>query len=286
MGIGNFLTRLRAVALEPMERRVELLEESLSAWERGLRLDLERESRRYDDPRCLVRHGYRCLSQNDEDGLIDEALRRIGTSSRFFVEFGCGTGLENNTLSLLLQGWRGLWIEADPGNCARVRAEFREPLESGQLALIEERVTVENLEGLLVRGGVPAEPDVLSIDVDGNDFWLWKALVRYRPRLTVIEYNASLGRSARVVRPYDPARRWDEDTAFGASLGALEDLGREKGDVLVGCCLAGVNAIFVRSDLAGDRFLEPFTAEVHYQPPRFGRHGGGHRPRWGRFVSP
>ncbi len=286
MAFKSLAVQFRDVMVESIERRLAILEDSLAVWHQASRLDQVRASSRYDDPRCLVRHGYRNFSQFEEDGMIDEALHRVGTSSRFFVEFGCGPGLENNTLALLLQGWKGLWIEADPIHCAGVREEFREPIASGQLVLLEEMVTAENVEELFARGGVPPEPDVLSIDIDGNDYWVWKAIGRHRPRLTVIEYNASLGRSARVVRPYHPLERWDGSTCTGASLGALEDLGREKGYALVGCCTAGVNAIFVRSDLVEDRFLAPFTAHTHYEPPRYGRYGGGHKPRWGRFAPP
>ncbi len=238
---------------------------------------------RYSDPRCLTRFGYRCTSQNEEDGIIDEILRRVGTTNRFFVEFGVGPGTENNTVALLLGGWRGLWIEAHTGHAARIRAGFSEPLASGQLQLLGEFVTAETVEALFERGGVPAEPDLLSVDIDGNDYWVWRALGRFRPRVVVIEYNASLGRSARVVQPYAPTAGWDETMAFGASLAALEELGREKGYALVGCGITGVNAFFVRVDCLADGFLEPYTAHRHYEPPRFGETGAGHPVRWGRF---
>jgi len=285
MGLKSLAKRCRDFLVEPLEYRLQVMEDSLAVWNREARLEQERQARRYDDPLCLTRHGYRNFSQFDEDGLIDETFRRVGITSRFFVEFGVGTGLENNTVALLLQGWKGLWIEADPASCTRIRDEFREPLESGQLTLLGKFVTAENIEELFDGAGVPPEPDFLGIDIDGNDFWTWRAIQRFRPRVVLIEYNASLGRSARIVRPYDPAARWDMTTCAGASLGSLEDLGRGKGYSLVGCCLAGVNALFVRSDLAGDRFLAPFTSEKHYEPPRYGRHGGGHTPRWGSFLS-
>lgn len=286
MGLKSLVKRSRDILVEPLEYRLQVLEDAIAVWNLEARLDRARQDPRYDDPLRLTRHGYRNFSQFDEDGLIDETLRRIGVASRHFVEFGVGDGLENNTLALLLQGWRGLWIEADPERCARIREEFREPLASGQLTLLEELVTAENVEALFARAGVPPEPDLLGIDIDGNDYWVWKAIQGFRPRLVVVEYNASLGRSARIVRPYEAAGRWDGTTSTGASLGALEELGRGKGYALVGCCLAGVNALFARADLAGERFLAPFTSETHYEPPRYGRNGGGHTPRWGRFLTP
>ena len=279
MGLKTILVRMRDILVEPLQGPLDRMEVS----EARARLAIVPNAERYADPRCLTRRGYRCFSQFDEDGLLDEVFRRIGTTSRTFVEFGVGDGLENNSLAFLLAGWRGLWIEADPVHQDRIRSGFAAALEARQLTLVGEFVTAENIEDLLARGGVAEEPDLVSIDIDGNDYWVWKAMRRFRPRVVVIEYNASLGRTAQVVRPYDPGARWDGSTGFGASLAALEGLGREKGYSLVGCSVAGVNALFVRSDLVGQHFLEPFTSQVHYEPPRFGTILPGHPPKWSRF---
>jgi hypothetical protein len=279
MGIKSLLVRMRDVFVEPLQAPLGRIEVSASSF----RLAEAAKADRYADPRCLTRRGYRCFSQFDEDGILDEIFRRVGTKSRFFVEFGVGDGLENNTVALLLAGWRGLWIEADPAQQQKIRREFREPLDSRQLTLAGDFVTAENIEGLLAQGEVPDEPDLVSIDIDGNDFWVWSAIRSFRPRVVVIEYNASLGRTAQVAHPYDPGASWDGSTGFGASLTALEILGREKGYSLVGCSIAGVNAFFVRSDLVGQHFLEPFTSDVHYEPPRFGTIVPGHPPKWSRF---
>ena len=272
----RFLRRLRDLIVEPIRAelaRIQLVERE--SW-RAMLLAADR----YSDTRCLTRRGYRCFSQNDEDGMIDEVFRRIGTSNRFFVEFGVETGVENNTLALLLAGWRGLWIEADPAFIDRLRVDFATALSTQQLTLVGDLVTAENIESLFAQAAIPNEPDLLSIDIDGNDFWVWKAISKVRPRVVVIEYNASLGRSARVVQEYSPRSRWDGTVAFGASLAALTDLAAEKGYSLVGCGLTGVNAFFVRNDCLDDRFLSPYTADQHYEPPRYGPGGAGHAPRW------
>jgi hypothetical protein len=88
--------------------------------------------------------------------------------------------------------------------------------------------------------------------VDGNDYWIWRALDRFRPRVVVIEYNGDLDPASVQVMPYTPGFRWDHSSGYGASLGALEALGGEKGYTLVHTELAGVNAFFVRDDLAAD----------------------------------
>jgi hypothetical protein len=273
---------LRSLVIDPIAAHLSALERTL----RVASLEELTGAERYADPRCLTRHGYRCFSQNDEDGTIDEIFRRIGTTNQFFVEFGVEGGVENNTLALLLSGWRGLWIEANPGAQAQIRLVFAEPLADERLVLEAATVTAENIESILAKANVPVEADLLSIDIDGNDYWVWRAITAWRPRAVVIEYNASLGRSACVVAPYDPEARWDGTMAFGASLGALEELGRRKGYALVGCGIRGVNAFFVRKDLVGAHFLEPFTAQVHFEPPRYGSDGAGHPPRWARFVRP
>jgi hypothetical protein len=279
---GSLLVRVRDFLVLPLQVQLERIERD----QRAALMAGIAAGERYADPRCLVRAGYRIASQFDEDGILDEIFRRIGATNRRFVEFGVGDGRENNTLSLLVAGWTGLWIEADAASAARIRTDLAEPLAAGSLRLREAFVTAENIEELLAGAGVPEEPDLLSIDIDGNDYWVWKALGRYRPRGVVVEYNASLGRTARAVQAYHPAARWDGTSAYGASLGALEDLGREKGYALVGCTLSGVNAFFVREDCLADRFLPPHTAERHYEPPRHGPDGAGHPFRWPRLVRP
>lgn len=278
---GAIIARLRSAFLSPLDQQVSQLRQSVDA----IHLVALAAAPRYADPRCLIRHGYRIFSQSDEDGLIDEVFRRIGMTNRFFVEFGVGEGFENNTLALLLSGWRGLWIEAEEAPLAAFRETFQPALEEDRLTITASVVTAENIENLLGQGGCPEEPDLLSIDIDGNDYWVWKAIHRFRPRLVVIEYNASLGRAARLTVPYDPAFRWDRTTRYGTSLAALESLGCAKGYALVGCSLAGVNAFFVRNDCLGDHFLPPYTSARHYEPPRFGPRGAGHPPGWGQLVT-
>jgi hypothetical protein len=271
----TFLFKVIDLLLAPVTSRLAALQEQLLA----AHLAVLAQGDRYADQRCLVRAGYRGASQNEEDGIIDEIFTRIGTTNRYFVEFGVGDGRENNTCALLLAGWSGLWIEANTASARFIRSHFADPIAAGQLRFLESFVTAEEIEKLFEAGAVPAEPDLLSIDIDGNDYWVWRAVARYRPRVVVIEYNAQLGRSARLVQPYDARACWDETMAYGASLGALDDLGREKGYSLVGCGIGGVNAFFVRADCLGDRFLEPFTAARHYEPRRI----SPFPVRWARF---
>ncbi len=224
---------------------------------------------RYADPRRLLRYGAKAYSQNDEDGMVAEIFRRIGTSSRTFIEIGTGAGLENNTLALLLQGWRGLWVEGDEAKAARARRNFASYVSSSQLRIDQAFITRENVDAVLQKSAPEAEPDLLSIDLDGNDYHVWQAVQSISPRVVVVEYNASWFPPMSLAVSYQERFQWKENTYFGASLKALELLAERKGYHLVGCCFAGVNAFFVRADLCAAHFCEPYTAENHYEPARY-----------------
>jgi hypothetical protein len=220
---------------------------------------------RYEvSPLDLTAFELKAFSQNGEDGVIQEVLRRIGRGSGTFAEFGIGTGVEGNCVFLAqVLGWSGVFLEGDAAAFARLARRYEHvPGVSAANAYVEPAT----IDELLPRTGVHAEPDVLSIDVDGNDYYLWQALESVRPRLLVIEYNAALDPRSQLVQPYSPTGP-DGTAFFGASLGALETLAKRKGYRLVHTELAGVNAFFVREDLAGDAFLP--LDEVPRRPPNY-----------------
>jgi hypothetical protein len=242
---------------------------------------------RYADPKRLIRHGFKVYSQSDEDGIIQEIFKRIGTTNRTFVEFGVETGVECNTVKLLIEGWKGLWIDGSAQHIAAMENNFAPRVASGQLRLRENIVTAENINALIEQGNITGDIDFLSVDIDYNDYWVWKAITIVRPRVVCIEYNATLRPPMSLVVPYEPTRQWDGTNFFGASLEALVRLGREKGYRVVGCNYTGVNAFFVREDVAGGHFIDPATAEEHYEPPRYfyAFQQAGHRGRPGPYVS-
>jgi hypothetical protein len=242
---------------------------------------------RHADPKRLLRYGLKTYSQSDEDGIIQEIFNRVGTSNRTFVEVGVESGIECNSVKLLVEGWRGLWLEGSATRVTQIHKNFQAFLDERRLAVNEAFVAAENINALLEQGGVTGDIDFLSIDIDNNDYWVWKAITVIQQRVVVIEYNAALRPPLSLVIPYDPARRWDGSNYFGASLEALVRLGRSKGYRIVGCNFAGANAFFVRDDIAGNHFLDPPTAEEHYEPPRyfFPMLKGGHSARPGPYVA-
>ena len=222
---------------------------------------------RFDDGKRLLKYAFQVCSQNGEDGMIWEAFRRIGTTNRHFVEIGAGDGSENNTAFLLSQGWNGVWIDANEDLLPNVRS--RRDLDNGCIRVLKRKVTRENVAGLMEEAGTPHEFDLLSIDIDQNTYHVWQALVGYHPRVVIIEYNADIPPDIDWKSRYAPDRVWDGTVNYGASLKALELLGRSRGYDLVGCDFTGANAIFVRSDATADLFLAPFTAENHFEPSRY-----------------
>lgn len=224
----------------------------------------------------LTRHELRVFSQNGEDGVIEEILRRIGIVSRACVEFGVETGIEGNCIFLAdVLGWDALFMEGHPDRFAALAAKYRHrPGVTTRNAM----VGPGNIDALLAEAGVPTELDVLSIDVDGADYWIWQAIERVRPRVVVVEYNSALDPARRLVQPLEPAGGWDGTDYFGASLGALTSLAHEKGYRLVHTDLAGVNAFYVARELAA-----PFPPEerVPVRAPNYFLTGRGHPPHEG-----
>jgi hypothetical protein len=244
-------------------------------------LESKLQQQKYQNNLRLNKYEFQSHSQNGEDGMIHEIFNRIGLTNKYFIEFGVGNGLQNNSAYLLLNGWKGIWIEADDSNALNINSAFKSKLDSGQLILRKQFIYKDNLKSILDEVAAPLEPDLLSIDIDGNDYWVWKYLDHYSPRVVIVEYNGALGPYSDWKMDYNEKHFWNGSKGihFGVSLKALEKLGSEKGYSLVGCNLTGVNAFFVRNDLVRKgQFCEPFTSENHFEKPLyFMEHTLGHK---------
>lgn len=216
----------------------------------------------------LERFGFSGISQNDEDGIINEIFARIGRGNSKFVEFGASSGTENNTSYLLWKGWSGLWIDGSAEHVESLRRNFSWAGE--RLKCVQAFLTTKNINSVISGAGIEGEIDLLSIDVDGNDFHLWEALTIVNPRVVVIEYNGYVPPEVSWVMQYDPSYVWDGKSRYlGASLEALNRLAKRKGYSLVGCNLIGLNSFFVRRDLTQDKFAVAPSAETLFHPRRW-----------------
>jgi hypothetical protein len=224
-------------------------------------------------------HEFRVFSQWGEDGLVQHLAAVVPVARRVFVEFGVEDYQEANTRFLLVNnGWSGLVMDASEGHVQVIR---RDPVFwQYNLKALQAFVTRENVDRLLTEQGLSGDIGLLSIDIDGNDYWVWEALTTVSPAIVIVEYNARFGAERAVTIPYDAgferAKAHPSMIYYGASLRALWLLGRRKGYALVGCNSAGNNAFFVRRDLLPAALAER-TPEAAFKPPQFreAREAGG-----------
>jgi hypothetical protein len=248
----------RATQFDDMYRRVERIQEALGRIE-GRQLS----DRWHGDFRAVE---FRAFSQWGEDGILQALLRVVPVKQKVFVEFGVENYTESNTRFLLgFNNWAGLVIDGSPENITQIK---RDPIYWQHNLKAEcAFITAENINEVISHSGVVGDIGILSIDIDGNDYWIWKAINVVNPAIVVVEYNARFGADRACTIPYDPGfHRADAHYSmiyYGASLAALTDLGRSKGYALVGCNTAGNNAFFVRRDLLVSPLVEKSPAEAY-----------------------
>jgi hypothetical protein len=201
---------------------------------------------------------FRCFSQNGEDGLLLYLFSLVGTTDKRSVEICAGDGIECNTANLIINhGWHGLLIDGDDKSIQRGR-EFYARCQDTFVrppALARAWVTADNVNSVVTGHGFAGDIDLLSLDMDGVDYWVWKALTCARPRAVILEYNPTWGPEASVTVPYREDFRMDlskQPYYASASLSAYAKLGRERGYRLVGVHRLGFNAVFLRSDVGAD----------------------------------
>lgn len=176
-------------------------------------------------------------SQKGEAATIQRLLSLLPERDRYCVDVGAGSGW-SNTRQLIEGGYSGLLIDADQGECLKLLDIFR-----ARIAVVRGTVGFgeDRLDNFICGNGIPESFDFLSIDIDGNDYHVWKALEKYRPKLVCIEFNPTIPTEVHFVQSANPA------VQQGASLMAMVVLGKEKGYELV--AVHPFNAFFVRKDL-------------------------------------
>lgn len=213
---------------------------------------------------------FKVFSQFGDDGILQYLIHQTHPEQHIFIEFGVQTYTEANTRFLLMNdNWSGLIIDGDAASMEMVRKSpdiWRYDLQA--LAAFIDR---DNINGLFESVGFTGEIGLLSVDIDGNDYWVWDTIQVVNPVLVVVEYNSVFGSDHAVTVPYDP--KFDRTQAhysnlyWGASLKALCLLAERKGYAFVGCNSAGNNAHFVRKDKIGN--IPVKTVKDGYVESRF-----------------
>ena len=225
-------------------------------------------NKKYNDTKHLINYGFKVYSQSDEDGIINEILNRISSTSKTFIELGVQEGDECNTLFLLKSGWKGLWVDMS-SDLNALNKKFSKYLDI-KLKFEKKKITSKNLNIILERNKdfLGNTIDLLSIDLSKNTYHILKNMNFYKPNIIVTEYNAKLRDSIEWVSEYDENSIWDGTDDFGASLKSFQLMLEYKGYKLVGCNITGINAFFVRNDLINEKFFNNYNSEFHYEPLR------------------
>lgn len=178
-------------------------------------------------------------SQNGEDGIISHIFNHINTTNKIAVEFGVGDGAESNTRALTEQDWKCYWFDGLEANNKPNTVIFKQAW-----------LTADNIVDEFQSLNIPIEFDILSIDVDGNDYHLREALREYRPRVIIQEYNGCFDPTEEYIMPRNDNYIWKLwEKNFGASLLSLTKQANRFGYDLVYCEKQGVNAFFIRHDV-------------------------------------
>ncbi|MBG90236.1 MAG: hypothetical protein CL521_00285 [Actinobacteria bacterium] len=214
-----------------------------------------------EDDIFLYHYERRHSSQHGEDGVLEKIFEVIGTTNKYYVEFGVEDGRECNVRYLKEHhGFQGLLMDGG--------------YENKDINLQKAFITAENINSLFEDYHVPMAFDLLSIDIDYNDFWVFQALSSsYQPRVLVLEINASISPDLDQTVPYDPKQSWDGTRYYGASLLAMTRLARSKGYELVYMESSGTNAFFIQQEILSAlklRFYKQGDIRSLYRYPAYG----------------
>ncbi len=190
------------------------------------------------------------FTYHGEDGIISYLFQRIDNVPHMFVDIGAGDCVKSNCTSLITHfGWSGVFIDRDERQLAIGKSFYKNQLNKGvKINFICAEVTDRNVNELISGCGIKDEIGLLSIDIDGNDYWIWKAITILNPKIVVIEAKVEFG-FRNVIVPYGPDNHHSADKMYnGASVESLRLLGEKKGYKLVGSNKQGYNLFFVRQN--------------------------------------
>lgn len=232
---------------------------------------LENQFKQIDQIKNLKDIEFKIFSQWGDDGIINWIFNKIpGSENPVFIEFGVQHYTESNTRYLLKsQNWKGIVLD---GNADYINYIKNDPIYwMHDLTAANQFITRNNINELLIKYSDGMEVDLLSIDIDGNDYWIFKEINSIRPKVIICEYNGIFGKNALVTTPYkEDFYRTAEHYSnlyFGASISALIELAKSKNYIFIGTNSNGNNAYFIRDDV--QNFILPLIKEIKIFDPKF-----------------
>lgn len=220
--------------------------------------------------RTLEETEFKVFSQWGDDGIIQYLVNYLEIENTTFVEFGVEDYLESNTRFLLLNNnWTGLIIDSSEGNISKIKND--ETYWKYDLVAKKSFITAENINQLIAEENINGKIGLLHIDIDGNDYWIWKVLNVVEPIIMIVEYNSIFGCEKAITIPYQTdfvsSKAHFSHLYFGSSIVSLCDLAEQKSYSFIGCNSAGNNAYFVKKKYMKD--LKPLTAKEGYVMSKF-----------------
>lgn len=215
---------------------------------------------------------FKVFSQWGEDGIIQYLIHLVEIPNKIFVEFGVQNYEESNTRFLLINdNWKGLVLD---GSQEYIEYIKRDPIYwRYNLKAEKQFITKDNINDILINNGIQGDIGLLSVDIDGNDYWVWEAINVIQPRIVICEYNSIFGPKLKVTTPYQEdfvrEKYHYSFLAYGASISALNNLAASKGYRLVAGNKAGNNVFFVREDLLEKSGLQECSVEEAYKESQF-----------------
>ena len=217
----------------------------------------ENNKKKFEDN--ISSYEFSIFSQWGDDGIIDYLINNLSIKNKSFIEFGVQDYTECNTKFLLMnKNWRGLIIDESTNFVNKIKNSYI--YWRYDLTAIKSFITKNNVNNIFKENNFVGPIGILSIDIDGNDYWIWDSINCVDPEIVIIEYNSRLGFEKAITIPYredfERKKAHYSNIYYGASLKALINLGRKKNYIFIGCNSAGNNAYFIKSSLENKKIKE------------------------------
>lgn len=277
--VGFHLVRPNLPSLAGADVRTSASAKAAMVW---MMLELQSRARLEDQPLPLLRDsGFRVFSQFEEDGYLLYLAAVLELEPKIFLDIGAADGISSNCANLALNlGWHGLFIEGDPEKIERGKRFYASHPDTNFYPPVFKQafITAENINEVVSGAGFSGTIGICSIDIDGNDCWVWKALEVVSPAVVVVETQIDFG-MRNIAVPYNRGHRYPgkHPDYYGASVVAMQSLATKKGYRLVGANRFGINLIFVRNDVFPDR-VPAVSLESVLRHPRYAERLHLHEP--------